>query len=261
MKAKEIMERLFAFANDVDFSTTCDTLKAGYADRETHKVAVCMFPTPALIKRAAEWGAELLIVHEPIYYNHFDNQSGEKIEAEKRRLIEESGITVWRYHDHPHYTTPDQIATGELQRIGLKGNVEYTDIFDLVRIKLNEPTTPRELARRIEEKCGVRHLRIAGAADAQSTQVSCMFGAPGGQLEELRRDECEILITGEVCEWQLCEYARDAAELGFKKAIIVMGHVGSERDGMAYIADLLKKILPELEVRYFECGEVYTYTD
>ena len=40
-----------------------------------------------------------------------------------------------------------------------------------------------------------------------------------------------------------------------------MGHIGSERDGMKYTTDLLKQMHPELEVKYFECSEVYTYTD
>ena len=30
---------------------------------------------------------------------------------------------------------------------------------------------------------------------------------------------------------------------------------------MIYTGDLLKKQCPELDVKYFECGEVYTYTD
>ena len=40
-----------------------------------------------------------------------------------------------------------------------------------------------------------------------------------------------------------------------------MGHIGSERDGMKYVTDVLKDKYPKLEVEYFECGEVYTYTD
>ena len=70
-----------------------------------------------------------------------------------------------------------------------------------------------------------------------------------------------MVLTGEACEWNLAEYARDCAQLGYKKALIIMGHIGSERDGMVYTADLLKDMHPELDVQYFECGEVYTYTD
>ena len=57
----------------------------------------------------------------------------------------------------------------------------------------------------------------------------------------------------------LGEYARDAAQLGFCKALIIMGHIGSERDGMKLLAQKLPEIQPDLVVRYFECGEVYSY--
>ena len=120
---------------------------------------------------------------------------------------------------------------------------------------------PVELAKQIEKNCNIKHLRICGAANTPCTVISGMFGTPGGVFEELKSDQCEILLTGEACEWALAEYARDAAQLGYKKALIIMGHIGSERDGMLYTADLLKEMHPELEVQYFECGEVYTYTD
>ena len=49
--------------------------------------------------------------------------------------------------------------------------------------------------------------------------------------------------------------------MGHHKAILVLGHIGSERDGMKYAAQILKDRQPQLDVRYFECGEVYTYSD
>lgn len=261
MKAFEIMNELFALAKEGDYSTTCDTCKAGNPEIEVAKVAVSMFATPDVVRQAKAWGAQLLIVHEPTYYNHYDRHSDEKIEKEKRRLIEESGLTLYRYHDHPHGTEPDIIAAGMLRQFGLKGRIEYTDVFDLVRLHLDEPMTPVELAKQIEKNCNIRHLRICGAANTPCTVISGMFGTPGGVFDELKGDQCEILLTGEACEWSLGEYARDCAQLGYKKALIIMGHIGSERDGMLYTADLLKEMHPELEVQYFECGEVYTYTD
>ena len=261
MRAFEIMDELFALADKTDFSRTCDTLKAGNPNVITDKVAVSMFATPEVVKQAKKWGAQLLIVHEPTYYNHMDEHSDEKIECEKRKLIEDAGITIYRFHDHPHYTTPDIIAAGQLKAFDLKGKVEYTDVFDLVRIHLDEPMTPLEIAKRIEERCGIKHLRICGARDAKCTVISGMFGTPGKVFEELKNEKSEIVLTGEACEWSLGEYARDAAQLGYKKALIIMGHIGSERDGMKYTREILKKRFPELDVRYFECGEVYTYTD
>ena len=261
MKAIELMNELFSMAKPGEYLNTCDTCKAGNPEREVKKAAVSMFATPDVVRQAKEWGADLLIVHEPTYYNHMDVHHDEKIENEKRKLIEESGTTLLRYHDPPHATVPDQIAAGQLRNMGFEGTIEYTDIFDLVRLHLDEPLTPVQVAEMIEERLGIRHVRICGTRDLPCTVISGMFGTPGGVFDELMSEKSEIVLTGEACEWMLGEYARDCAQLGHKKALLIMGHVGSERDGMIYVADLVKERHPEIDVKYFECGEVYSYTD
>ena len=40
-----------------------------------------------------------------------------------------------------------------------------------------------------------------------------------------------------------------------------MGHIGSERDGMKYLTKLLKDRFNDLDIKYFDCEEVYSYTD
>ncbi len=261
MNACEIMDILFSWAQHKDMEQTCDTCKAGDPHQKVTKVAVSMFATPNTVRRAREWGAQLLIVHEPTYYNHWDAHSDEALEIEKRKFIEDSGLTIYRYHDHPHDAVPDFIAAGEWKYLDLPSTAEETGQFDLARLHLDTPITPRQLAKRMEEKLGLRHVRIAGAADTPCDEISGMFGTPGGVFEELKSDQCQILITGEACEWMLGEYARDAAELGHRKALIVMSHIGSERAGMRHIADRMQAQFPELETRYFECGEVYTYCE
>lgn len=263
MNTIEIMRDLFALAYKKDFPGTCDTCKAGDPEADVRKVALTMFATPEVIRQAAEWGAQLLITHEPTYHTiPEDMPSGDIVDMQKKSLLEQTGITLFRFHDHPHYTSPDIIAAGELEKLGLEGTLEQTDIFDCVRIHLNSPMTAAETAEAIQRRLGIRHVRICGARDIPCQVVSGMFGAPGNiVLEELQRPESQIVLVGETCEWLIGEYARDAAQLGLKKALLIMGHVGSERDGMEYTARLLKRMHPQLDVRYFECGEVYTYTD
>ena len=77
----------------------------------------------------------------------------------------------------------------------------------------------------------------------------------------LTDESVQMVLTGEACEWKLAEYARDADALGKNKTLIVMGHIGSERDGMRLLAKRLSENYSEFETQYFECGEVYTYTD
>ena len=139
--------------------------------------------------------------------------------------------------------------------------MEKTDVFDLTRLHLATPITPRQLAKLIEDKLDIAHIRIAGAADVPCTCLSLMAGSPGGLEQELRCPGTEIILTGEIREWGLGEHVRDAAQMGYHKAILVLGHIGSERDGMKYTAQILKDRQPHLDVRYFECGELYTYSD
>lgn len=259
MKAYEIMEELFALADMKDFENTCDSLKCGNAEKEVKKTAVTMFPTPDVIKRANNWSADLLIVHEPIYYNHYDKYSEDPVEQKKRALLEGTGMTVYRYHDHPHIAAPDLISVGMFNALGLKGEYER-EADGLIRFHLEEAVTPRELAGIMENKLDIKHLRIAGSVDIPCRILSGKFGSPGGVGRELRSDKSEIILVGEVCEWADCEYARDAAQLGYKKAVIAMGHIPSERNGMIYIADILKEKCPDIEVKYFESGEVFEYT-
>ncbi|MBQ3590118.1 MAG: Nif3-like dinuclear metal center hexameric protein, partial [Clostridia bacterium] len=70
MKAKELINELIngAFKQQV----TCDTIKAGNEEKELEKVAFTMFATVETVKKAKGWGADMLIVHEPTYYDHMD---------------------------------------------------------------------------------------------------------------------------------------------------------------------------------------------
>ncbi len=261
MKAYEIMDALFAYGAGHDYSNTCDTWKAGNPDAEVQKVAVTMFPTVDVIRRAGEWGAQLLIVHEPLYYNHMDRHSREPIEVQKRRLLEQTGMAVFRIHDHMHDHFPDLICQGQMKKLALPGEEMWTGQFDLVRLTLDTPMTPVEVARRVEERFGIAHVRICGTRDVPCTHISGMFGSPGGIMEELTRPETEILMAGEACEWMQGEYARDANALGYRKSLLILGHVGSEQAGMEYLTELLRERFPELEAEFFDAGEVYGYTE
>ena len=244
-------------------AVTCDTIKAGSGEKELKKVAVTMFATVDTVKKAKDWGADMLIVHEPTYYDHMEVVKEETpVIKAKRELIENSGITIYRYHDHMHHRDVDQIPEGEIYYLGLKGKIEKTPYSASYLFTSDEALTALELAERMEKDLNIAHVRIAGSRDIKSTKIAACFGTPGGVFDLLKRDDVEIVLTGEACEWMLGEYARDAAALGFNKTLIVMGHIGSERDGMRLLAKRLTEAYAnEFETRYIECGEVYTYTD
>lgn len=255
MRADELMAELLDWSEQ-GIANTVDTCKAGDPEREVKKVATCFIATPEVIKNAAAWGADLLITHEPTYYEHYDNlagREGDPVILAKQRLIEQSGMTLWRFHDHLHGRLPDGIIEGELNRLGWQGDYDGRFAFTLA-----EKQTPRQIMAQLEEKWGIAHIRMVGAADTPVSKISLLIGCPGEQMMmQALMGGTELLIGGEVCEWMCGEYARDAAQTGFAKAILICGHVGSERAGMEHVRMLIEKAHPELSCMYFECGEVY----
>ena len=253
MKAVEIFNYLYALSG-VTLTKTQDVCKAGDPEREVKKIATTMFPTVKVLKETLAWGADLLIVHEPIYFNHCDEHSDEAVEMAKRALIEKSGLTIYRYHDYSHCVIPDVIAKGVVDKIAFKGEIEYNDYLTAT-IKLQKAQTAKEMGQVLKERLQLQNIRLCGNCDFKTQNVVFIPGAAG--WGRLKNDNNTIFIMGEICEWAYAEYVRDAAELGWRKALIILGHGGSEREGMRYTAQLLKDKFQDIDIRYFETEEAF----
>ncbi len=264
MNSREIMEMIF---NDMDaagnYAHSVDTFKCGDPEKTVKKVAVAMFGTYKLIKEAKEWGADLLIVHEPIYYNHYDSVSGlenDPVYLKKSELIRESGMVICRLHDHMHHARPDRIGLGEMELLGLPYKHTANPYYAVNRFLLEKTITAGELLGRIKTVLGVNFARLVGDPETRVKLISGCFGTPGHTLDELREDGVDVVITGESDEWSSLEYVRDYSDMGYNKAMIVMTHGGSERGGMVYLEGQLREMLrcEDIELTYLESGEVYS---
>ena len=255
MKAYEILAKLKSLAeNPVD--PTVDTFKEGDNEKEVKKAAVCFIATPSVIKAAYEWGADLIITHEPTYHDHLDKFEDNFVENEKRELLRSTGLPVFRYHDHAHRAPEDLINKGFMEKLGLA----YTLTKKGKAAVLDAPIAPAALAKLIEEKTGVKHVRIVGKREFDATRLELQLGACGDIAHlPIKDGTSDIVICGETCEWKCLEFIRDAAELGHDCAALMLGHVGSERVGMQYICGIVKDM--GIDAKYFECGEVYSYTE
>ena len=71
--------------------------------------------TVDVIKKASEIGSQLIITHEPTWFTGEDTTDwleGDPIYVEKKKLIEQSGVAIWRFHDHMHMDAVDGIMRG-----------------------------------------------------------------------------------------------------------------------------------------------------
>lgn len=240
----------------VDEDNTCDTVKSGSVDKEVHKVAIAMFGTIEVIKQVVDWGADFLIVHEPLFYDHMDDIHDLAIVKEKQRIIYDSGLTIFRFHDYAHAMNPDMICAGEIKYACLEGVIKERKKFGVTTFILKEPLTAEELAEKLIRNLNLDQIRVSGSINKKGNSIACCFGSPG-DLFELYEDH-DFIIAGEVSEWRDAEMARDAAAIGLHKAILALGHETSERAGMMYMKDLCADKYPGLEFKYFESGSVIT---
>ncbi|CAN7609197.1 Nif3-like dinuclear metal center hexameric protein [Paenibacillus sp. LjRoot56] len=250
-----ILDRLIEPVGQLE--KTVDTLKSGRLDTEVQKVAVVFMTTYAAIKQAVEAGVDLIITHEPTYYNHMDEGewlSGNPVYEKKRALIEESGIAIFRLHDYVHSYKPDGILVGMLKQLEWESYASPENMR-LLTLPLDEVHTVRTLVAHLKSKLGIENMLVAGNPDLPVKRMGLMPGASGGRshIKFLGSQDIDVLIVGETSEWETNEYVRDAADMGMAKALIVTGHQKSEEAGMQTVVEMLREAFPEVQVAFMEC--------
>jgi hypothetical protein len=126
-------------------SKTVDTFKAGNPDTPVTGIAVTMMATLDVLQRAAANGQNLIITHEPTFFNHYDDKpegmdESDAVLKEKRTFIEQHGLVIWRLHDHWHMRKPDGIQAGMTHALGWEKyqNPENEHLFTLPEVTLDK---------------------------------------------------------------------------------------------------------------------------
>ena len=259
LTARQVIERIQKSVGVPWHAKTVDTFKAGNPDTKVTGIATTFAATLDVLQRAAASGKNLVIAHEPTFYNHLDDVKeippGDAVLAAKQRFIEEHHMVVFRFHDHWHERRPDGILEGMTDALGwtaYRANAA-PNLFIAPETRLDT------LAAAIRDKMHIKTLRVIGDPAMKISRIALLPGAAGsrGQIELLERDDVEVLVIGETREWETTEYVRDAGTEGRKKALIIMGHVPSEEAGMDTCAKWLKTVAPGIPVEYIPAGEPF----
>jgi putative NIF3 family GTP cyclohydrolase 1 type 2 len=251
-----VIDRILADLPEALPADTVDTIKSGDPAREVTGIVTSFMSTWEVLCRTAELGANFIITHEPTFYNHRDEiewLAHDPLYQAKRRLIEEAGLTVWRYHDGWHMHRPDGILAGIERQLGWTGlsDVEMPYLFHLPE------TTLGALAVDLKTKTGAKLVRLAGPAEMTCRRVAILAGSGPGEwhLETFGRYGADVVICGEAPEWQVPEYVRDANLAGIPKGLILLGHERSEEAGMGLLAEWLRDQFPGLAVTHLPSGD------
>ncbi len=256
---QDVIDRIRAEADHPVRETTVDTIKMGSPDAEVTGIVTTFMPTLAVLKKAVELNCNLIIPHEPLLYNHWDSLDGfenDAVVAAKRQFIEDHKLTIWRFHDLIHDMHPDGIYAGMVRRLEWTAfqNPDHKMLF-----KLPVETRLRTFVDVLARKYPEAEIRVVGNPDMQFSGFGMAVGAMGSRIHFplLQKDEVEVLVIGEANEWEAIEYVRDAGEAGIRKALIILGHAISEEDGMAWCAEWIQGIVPEVPVHHVEAGDPF----
>jgi hypothetical protein len=69
--------------------------------------------------------------------------------------------------------------------------------------------------------------------------------------------QVDVIIAGEVREWESVEYVRDKVTAGEKKSLILLGRVVSEDAGMNECAKWVKTVVPEVLTKWVPVDDPY----
>lgn len=253
LTARQVVERIKAHVGVPWSEQTVDTIKAGDPDTVVKGIAVTMMATLDVLQRAAAAGHNMVITHEPTFYDHLDPTDGlvrenDPVIAAKLAFIKDHSMVVWRFHDFSHRTRPDVIQTGVLRALGWTA---YQDTQTPWIVRMPE-TTLSAVAAHIQTRLGPHALRVVGDASLKVTTVALVPGAAGFPMHRraLQRDEVQVLVIGEAREWETVEYVDDAVAAGHKKALILIGHIPSEQPGMEDATEWLRTFVTEVPVAF-----------
>jgi putative NIF3 family GTP cyclohydrolase 1 type 2 len=260
LTAAEIIARIKKETGVPWTGQTVDVFKTGNPETPVTGIVTTMFATMDILRQAVAKGFNLIITHEPTFYNHLDDTAAlagthNPVYAEKRKYIEDHKLVIWRFHDHIHMMNPDAIIAGVVHRLGW----EKYEVNPGISYFVIPETSVRDLAAAVKKSLGVSMLRVIGDPDFKVTKIAFAPGAPGSevQMAALAREDVEVLLIGESREWETIEYARDAVEQGKHKAMIILGHVPSEEAGMEECARWLKTFIKDVPVNYIQTPEPF----
>jgi putative NIF3 family GTP cyclohydrolase 1 type 2 len=263
--AQEIADRIRQNVGVQWNPTTVDAFKAGDPSTTVTGIATTALATIEVMRRAAQAGANLIITSGPTFYSRSDAPTvtgrrgaapppPDPVFTAKQDFIRRNRLVVWRFSDHWRARTPDPFSQGIADALGWAG---YRVNGDPRRVTI-PPVTIDTLANHVQAKLNARGgVRVIGRRGTRVQRIALLPGTIPIQTTMAVLGEVDVIVAGEIREWESSEYARDLVNAGRTKGLIVVGRSLSEDPGMNVCAGWLKTIVSEAPVSWITAGDPY----
>jgi dinuclear metal center YbgI/SA1388 family protein len=200
-----------------------------------------------LFKKAAQWDADIIIVHHGLFWNK-DERIINRLMKARLKVLFDSDITLLGYHffldNHPSLGNNAQI----IKLLGAKKGEEFGTLDKLswgYEATFLKQITIDELIKRCKKLCGP-NAKVFKYGPKFIKKFAVVSGGGGSNLLEAIDKNLDAYITGD---------ARESTEAQAKEAgihHIFFGHYNSEKFGVFALREVLKKKFPSLEIKFID---------
>ena len=246
----------------IDRETTVDRVIAGDPEKSVSTCMVTWISSFDAVRKAAAKGVDLLVTHEPTFYKHIrelERTDLSGITGEKKRFIEQNGLTVVRLHDTWDRWPDIGIPCAWAAFLGLDGPPVATNKGEYPGTQHRydiEETTVEAFARTVSGKVariGEPLVQVIGNPDQKVSKVGIGTGC-GCSIPIYQELGCDLSV---VCDdgsvyWRDIQRAEDEGH-----PVIRVNHGTSEEPGMATLAGYINGNLPDVEAVHLPHGATF----
>ena len=218
-------------------STGPDGFKAGDPSTVVKGIATTAMATLDVLKQAVKTHANLILTYEPTFYSRADGRTpaesapgrgpggfgaDDLVVKAKREFIEKNGLVVFRLREHWQARKENEMVRGLASALGWSVHRVKNDdgLYDI------PPATAEATVALIRSKLNLRGgLRAVGDRHATVRRVLLFPGSMTPATMWQRYSEVELIVAGEVREWENTHYAADMFTAGEKRALVTTGRV------------------------------------
>lgn len=248
MQCKEIMqviEAAYPRSAALDFDNV--GLLAGRAEKEVNRVYLALDATDAVIDRAIEAGADMLITHHPLIFSPMKRVTDEDFIG--RRVVKLIQSDIAYYAMHTNYDVLGMATLSE-KILGIK-NSQVLDVTmcedgneeGIGRVgDLEKPMTLEECCVYVKHKLKLGSLKVFGDMNGTVSRLAVSPGSGKSAVAPAIAKGADVLVTGDIGHHD----GLDAVEQGL--AVIDAGHYGTEYIFIDDMKHFLEDKLPVLDV-------------
>lgn len=174
--ANAVIENIIKQTGSPEVANTVDIIKEG--NTKITGIVTCMFATMEVLEKAVQTNSNLIIVHEPLYYNHLDNTEqfqNDAVFLTKKKYINDNKLVIWRFHDYIHRIRPDGILTGMIEKFGWEEYVDTANPYQFIFPK----RTLTDLLKDLKGSFPGSTFQVVGDPEIELTNVAFAPGASG----------------------------------------------------------------------------------